>query len=287
MLSLLLALAQPVSTPSSDGPPLPPMPTLAASTGAEPVDADVPYTLPAATIERRVPGVDGRPVRSLLYTLPGEIPARRPGQPFTIAVQRWIGARIAELPQDQRAPTFICPLVPTGALVSGFSCVPERPSPHAHQLGRLIRLLYPKVAAAQPLAPIGGRGVAQARSLRFTLRLDPADWPAPWMPSGEPSLHGPPSNPLYSLMQQRWSYRFPPAALRAGASALVMADCGVEADRSISCRTASISPPASEPFFRGIVEQEMPRYLAPETLSDGRTTPGLEFRAPLRFTIAD
>ncbi len=281
MLALLLILAlQPAAPPAA----LQPEPVAAPAPG---MTAEPPLPLPASPVERRLPGLDGRPVRSLLHSFADPLPARHARLSHSIAVQRWIGASIAALPADQRTPTFICPLMSNGALASGLSCRPENAAAATPQLAQLVRLLYPAVTGGPALTAAAGPRAAMPRSLRFTLRLDPADWPPPWVPRSQPALAGEASSPLRTLIVRRYGDQYPPAALRAGVSALVMADCGVEADRSVSCRTLSIDPPASAPYFAAVVDQPVPRGVVPETLSDGRATPGLEFRVPLRFMMAD
>lgn len=281
MLTLLLALSQPAAGQALLQPAAPVsapvVPLISVPPNAVP--------LPPPLVERHS-GVDGRRVPTMVYTLaPGtELPVARP---LTIAQRRWIGAKIATLLPSHRNPTFLCRLTSEGVIGATSGCwlerlgTPATPDVHAlrAQLGNLLR---PPVDAGP--APASAND-AMPRLVRFTLRHDPADWPSPWVPSGQPSLSGPPSNPLYAMMQRRWANRFPDAALRVDASALIIADCGVEADRSVSCRTVSISPPANEPYFRGVIEQEIPSGLAPATLSDGRATPGLEFRVPIRFMI--
>lgn len=276
MITLLLALAPPAAATAA---PRPVAPQTAPSIA-------VPIPLPPPVAEPMTGFIDG-PRYTLVHTLPGNLPGRREDQGHSIAAQRWFGAQIATLLPDERSATFLCTISDEGVLAPTTLCTVERPSPNAVLLNRLGFLLRPAIAAGPaPDAAAAPDGRRSARALRFTLRLDPADWPAPWAPSGQPSLTGSAGNPLYSLMQRRWADRYPPAALRAGASALVMVDCGVEADRSVSCRTQSITPPASEPYFRDVIEQPIPSGLAPATLSDGRATPGMEFRVPLRFMMA-
>jgi hypothetical protein len=79
---------------------------------------------------------------------------------------------------------------------------------------------------------------------------------------------------------------YPPAALRKGIEARVIATCRIAEDLSLACVSFEINPPERTMFERA-AKQIVALYRAAPKLKDGKGAAGAVVRVPIRFMLAD
>lgn len=185
----------------------------------------------------------------------------------------WMGNKV----KNPTNFSLSCPILSNGEV--GYSChltgtALNKPSPPE------ISELAKPVVEQMPVFPRIMPHLAQVRRVEFTLRYDPNDAPKLDLNSGP-------------LVDKGWwgsflsprAADYPKKALNRNETATIIAECQVQTDLSVICRTFSVEGTSKPELFAGFVERLLPEAKAPATQTNGESSIGVRVRQSISFAI--